>query len=172
MRTRSSQWRQYSLFCKKCGLEPLPTTLETICRFIAYIAPGTQFFTVQNYVAGLPSVHNLHNLSAPHLTHFWIRQMLSWLKRQRNDRPNRKLSITPQILLAIHTKLRFVSRRFRPQLWSACLFGFFWLIRKSNLLQNRYGKKYLTLCDVATTSIGLTLGGTALKTLGFLAHRI
>lgn len=91
-RTRKSQWKCFFEFCASIGVAPLPADVETVSLFIAHLSLGREFSTVNNYVGSIVSLHHVHDLQAPDLSHFKIKQALAGLKQTaKNTQTGRKV---------------------------------------------------------------------------------
>lgn len=127
---------------------------------------------MQNYVASIVSLHHFNDFTPLDLSHYTIRQSLSGLRRSREDRPNKRCPITPQMLLKIRSKLHHVPQKVRAPFWAACLFAFTSLLRRSNLLPGKDNSRFLRFSDVECAKFGLLLSIETLKNQRFIASRV
>lgn len=126
-------------FCMATGLWPVHSaggwTATDICRFIAWLGGQVgSYDTVQNYLTNGPRIyHMMHNLPWKEKAEsFGVTLALRGLKRVKGaGRPGQKLPITPELLLAIRSRLDFTQVN-DISLWAACLVAFFGFLRKSN----------------------------------------
>jgi hypothetical protein len=95
--------------------------------------------------------------------------LLKGVRRHLGDTVNRKLPITPRILLAIR-QLLDLTKPFDIVFWAACLVGFYSLLRKSNLLPPSpcpRTRHHLCRRDVIRSPAGLALCIRHSKTIQF-----
>ena len=167
-RTRLVQWRFYEKFCALYRFPCTPATAHNICLYIAYMdSKGFEYSSVLNYVHSLASLHNYHNLPSPPIKHFSVNQALTGLRKNREDRPNKKLPITVELLHKIHESLHCIPSRFRLAFWSACLVAFFTLLRRSNLFSCKAKNCNLKIKDIVIVEDQLYVRAQQIKTNKF-----
>lgn len=91
------------------------------------------------------------------------------VRRTRDDRPNKRSPITPQMLLELRSNLRQVPKKYRASFWAVCTLAFTTLLRISNLLPEKENTRFLRLGDVKATRTKLCLTIQLLKYQRFLA---
>ena len=128
------QWRAYLLFCKFYGLKTIPATTDTLCLYGQFL--GRSFKSVEsirNYISGVKTMHLFLGMKFPEENWFQIDLVFKGLARIKKHTPNRALPMTPQILREIYTFLD-MSKSDDITFWCLCLFMFFLMARKSNLV--------------------------------------
>lgn len=156
-----TQWRAFLLFCCFCSLNPLPISVNDLCRYIMFLAQNMQVYqTVKNYLNGVRVLHLCHDLPFSLLQHFEVRLVLQSVKRRLRQAPFAKLPIEPNLLRAIYSRLDMTSS-LHASLWCSFLFAFFGFLRKSNVvptsLANFDRLKHLSRDSITLTSYGLVL---------------
>lgn len=173
LRTRQAQWRLYYKFCVQYKLTALPATSGTLCLFVAYMASkGFEYSSTLNYLHSLSALHNYQNLAGPPINHFSVMQALAGLKKQRQDRPHKKLPITIEILLFISKNITALPSRTRTAFWAACLIAFFTLLRRSNLFPAKNNKSFLTVGNVIKKDNLYYVAAKQIKTTKFEACKV
>ena len=52
-KTKCSQWKKYINFCAKSASPILPTSVQTMCRYIVYLSEDLKYVTIDNYVSAV-----------------------------------------------------------------------------------------------------------------------
>ena len=91
-----------------------------------------KYSSIVNYLDGIRWLHVMFDYPPPPLSHCRVQLTLRGLKRLLSASVQRKLPITPSILLALRNVMDF-SLPLHRALWAAFLLGFFSFFRKSNI---------------------------------------
>lgn len=151
------------------NLVPLPASVKTVALFIAFLARKSEYTTIVNYTAGIASYHWHHDVEAPDLSSFIIRQALAGVRRQRRELPYKRNAILPSHLTQIRNVLPLIRNKYRATFWAACVVAFFTLLRSSNLFKNyRSSKSHLRVVDLTCFAAGYRVKVPVLKTNRFL----
>lgn len=130
----TTQWRSYLLFCEHFGIEPLPTTTNTLIRFAQFLSRSFKSTaSISNYLSGVKTMHLYLDLVCPDLSCYEIKLVLKGLARSNPHTPHQAQPITPSMLLEFHGYL-LMDSAFDCSFWCLCLFAFFLMARKSNLV--------------------------------------
>ena len=112
----------------------------------------------------------MFDLPPPPLSHCRVQLTLRGLKRLLSASVQRKLPITPHILLALRDVMDF-SLPLHRALWAAFLLGFFTFFRKSNIIPPSHSQfsptKHLSRSDFHFTSWGLIVSVKWSKVIQF-----
>lgn len=131
-----SQFRAYLTFCTKFGLSDINPTVETVCLYVEYLAQRFRSpKSVNNYISGVRLLHKYIGVECASLYSFELDLMLRALDITLIHVPNQRLPLTYRILLQlchICTGLGTTGLVLK----CAYLFGFFGLLRQSNLAPN------------------------------------
>lgn len=147
------------MFCLYFNFPPLPTTVDTMCLYVQFLARSlTAFTSIQNYVSGVRSLHlrlGLHFPSNP-TERFLLDNVLRGVHRSHVYIPKQASPITPQILRAMFAHLD-ITKPVDAVFWALFLLAFFTLARKSNLVANVVGGqgRQILRRDVLYTDDGL-----------------
>ena len=133
---------------------------------------GFEYTSVVNYVYSLASMHNYNNLPSPPIKHFSVNQALAGLRRDREDKPNKKLPILIDHLMIIHRGLQHLPKRARTAFWAACLTAFFSLLRRSNLFFAKNQKSFLKVRNFICKDGQYYLSAKQIKTTKFKAGTV
>ena len=64
-----SAQKRYKLFCSASKLPPLPTSEQTLCRFVAHLADAKlSQGTIKGYLAGVRNLHITQGYGDPHIS--------------------------------------------------------------------------------------------------------
>ena len=156
-----SQWKASLLFYCFCGVCPLPTSVENLCRYIMFLAANMNVYqTIKNYLNGVHVLHACHGLSFGLRDHFEVQLVLQAVKRRLRQAPFAKIPITPDILKAFYHRFDLASP-FYASLWCSYIFAFFGFLRKSNVVPRSLASfdclKHLTQDSITITPSGLLL---------------
>jgi hypothetical protein len=128
-----SQFRMYISFCIQFKLRDVNPSVDVICLFVEYLAQRFRSpQSVRNYVSGVRLLHKYLGITCPSLYSFELDLMLRALDITLVHVPNQRLPLTPGILqqlCQICDGLGTLGRVVK----CALLFGFFGLLRQSNL---------------------------------------
>ncbi len=97
--------RAYFQFCDLLGCPPVPISTLNTCRFAAFLARRLKFTSIQQYLNILRVLHLELGLPNPILDNWHLRSLLQGIKKSKADSTNRKLPITPELLLKFHSVL-------------------------------------------------------------------
>ena len=158
---RKKKWKAYLLFYCFCNLQPLPSSVHDLCRYIIFLAANLNVYqSIKNYLNGVRVLHACNGIKFALLDNFEARLVLQAVKRRLRNAPLAKLPVTPDMLMLIYCTID-VSEPFHAALWCSYLFAFFAFLRKSNVVSRSLASfdttKHLTRGDVLRTRFGLTL---------------
>jgi len=169
-KTYDSHRKSYINFCLKMGYPAVPVSQLNLQRYIAYIARRLKPQSVTKYVNIIRLLHLEAGLPNPLEDNWYIKSLLTGIKRSKGQQVNRKLPITPELLLRIRQCLSPA----RPEdiiFWALALLGFFSLLRKSHFLPTSRSsfdpEKMVTRRDFTVRPWGLELNIKASKTIQF-----
>ena len=112
---------------------PVPASPVTILRYTAHLAKRLSANSIPKYLNIIRILHLEVALPDPLKNNWHLHTILKGIARVKGTMPNRKLPITPSILLRIHAILDF-TKILDCVFWAICLTAFFAFLRKSNLL--------------------------------------
>lgn len=128
-----SQFRSYIAFCTQFGLQDIDPSTETICIYVEYLAQRFQSpKSVHNYVSGVRLLHKYLGAPDANLYSFELDLMLRSLDITLRHTPKQRLPITWKILRQLCQVCDGLDT-IGCVLKCALLFGFFGLLRQSNL---------------------------------------
>ena len=129
-----------------------------------------KYSSIVNYLDGIRWLHVMFDYPPPPLSHCHVQLTLRGLKRLLSASVQRKLPITPSILLALRNVMDF-SLPLHCALWAAFLLGFFSFFRKSNITPPSHSQfspnKHLSRSDFHFTTWGLIVSVKWSKVLQF-----
>ena len=129
-----------------------------------------KYSSIVNYLDGIRWLHVMLDYPPPPLSHCRVQLTLRGLKRLLSASVQRKLPITPSILLALRNVMDF-SLPLHRALWAAFLLGFFSFFRKSNIIPPSHSQfspnKHLSRSDFHFTTWGLIVSVKRSKVLQF-----
>lgn len=137
----------------------MPASSEVLCLYATYLARRLSFASVKVYLNVIRIIHLECNLKNP-LDDFKLTCLVQGIKRKKGDRQNRKLPITPEILMKICGTLD-LNRELDSLVWAVALVSFFGMLRRSNVLPLCSAKfdqaKHLRRQDVTFSASAVTL---------------
>lgn len=133
-RNLKTQWKSFFLFCVYFNLTPLPCSLDTLCLFAQFLSRSFQSVdSIRNYLYGVKFLHLFLELPFTHFETFYFKLFMKGLKRCNPHSVKAALPITPDILIKIRKVMDFNNENMYTY-WCLCLFSFFLMCRKSNLV--------------------------------------
>ena len=157
-----NQWVNFLQFCVNLRLEVLPATPTTlICYAQAMSRRLKAHGSLLSFMSGVKKLHWFLGLTTSVFENFQLKLTLSGLRRLNQHVPKQALSITPVILEKIYSVMDF-TREEDVVFWCACVFAFFLLFRKSNLVLDKPwsfdGDKQLRRSDLIFTGRHIVVG--------------
>lgn len=136
--TRSSQWKRFFTFCIQYGLTPLPASPRTVARFLSDLALTCRYTTVVNYLSSITTMHRFYGYQSDFRDSFYLSMSVRGVKMNLGSETRQKVALSPQELLSMYV---FVSLGdpFHRACWSAIIFSFRTLLRKSHFLTDSTG---------------------------------
>lgn len=115
------------------GYPPVPITHSALLRYTAFLARRLKPQSVSKYLNIIRLLHLESDLPNPLEDNWVLQSLLKGIRRAKGQQVNRKLPITPAILLQLRSHLNFQDP-LHTVFWAICLLAFFSLLRKSNIL--------------------------------------
>ena len=132
-----SYWVKFLQFCLCCRMVALPASGETLMCFLQSVANRVKSFqTVRAYSSAVRKLHQLVGVTLRGFSYYPLTLMMDGIKRGCQHIKQQARPITPKLLLIIHNRLDF-SKEDDCIFWCVCLFAFYLLFRKSNLLPDK-----------------------------------
>lgn len=166
LRTRNSQWKRFLNFCEANGLTPLPVDVLTVAKFLIDLSMTCKFTTCNNYLSSIISLHKFFGEDHSFRDSFVIQLVIKGLGKRLGKTVSQKLGLTPNEMLDIYQKLDFSDINTITK-WSALVFSFRTLLRKSNIVQstlNNLGMA-VTRSDIVFNETGLIVNVRKTKTI-------
>ncbi len=146
----------------------LPVSPEDLMMFAQFLSLTLVVPTVQNYIAGVGTLHKYTGFPFPDTSQFFFKLFFKGLARLHPHIPHRAQPITPQILSQIAKRLNFQYPA-HITIWSLFLMAFFTFARKSNLVPPTHDAfdplKHLTRGNIAVSKSGLLVTFVWTKTI-------
>ena len=133
LKTRNSQWSKYLTFCIDMGLKALPADPSTVSRFLVFLARSCKFSTINNYLSAINVLHKFYGHGIDYRQYYLIQLILKGLKRQLGTQLDQSRPFSKNQLIAMYATLD-LTNDMDIILWSALIFSFRTLLRKSNVL--------------------------------------
>ena len=152
LRNMHSQYALFLQFCEAFQYQAMPASHLTLCAFMQFLdrefkSPST----VKNYLIGVKWFHVLAGMETAQFDHVSVKLVQKGIARLKKHKPKQALPLTPEILEDIHKFLDLTNLN-DASLWTALIFGFFLMARKSNLVPDSVNKfepsKHLCRSDV------------------------
>ncbi len=149
-------------------LQPVPASLFTVLSFAQFLARTHAPASVQNYLAGVCTLHKVHGALFPDLSAFAPRLILKGIAKLNPVVVKQASPITPQILLSILTIIDPINP-LHVTFWAAALIAFFSFARGSNLFAASVPKfetrKHLCRANISSAPSGLLVTFVWSKTM-------
>jgi len=153
------QLRSYLSFCNNYGYQPAPASATTVMRYVAHLAQRLSYRSIRQYLVIVQAIHDGVLPGKKQVT-----MILKGIRRIKGDSINRKLPMTPEVLLAIRQRLNLRSVN-EATFWCACLFAFYGMLRKSSLFPP--GRMCLRAKQIQVFKKGLILSLMYSKTVQY-----
>ena len=169
-KTYQTQRQCYLAFCTYMGYAPVPATTTTICRYAALLSKTHKYNSIKQYLNIVRILHLEWGLHNPLDQNYNLNCVLKGIRRDLGDSVNRKLPITPMILLDI-LKYLSMDNIVHCNVYAASLVMFFGMLRRSNVLPSSKSKfdtrRHLRRQDVSFRPTGVIIKIRWSKTIQF-----
>lgn len=159
-KTYSSYLKSYLQFCCQYDIVPVPVEPINIARYIAFLSFRLSASSISKYLTVIRLLHIESGFANPLENNWLIKSVIRGMQRTKGTTVNKKMPITPNILLKIKGVIN-LSLQMDVNFWAACLVGFFGMLRRSNFLpQNKNSfdsSKHLRRMDVIKVPNGFVL---------------
>ncbi|MBI1282533.1 MAG: tyrosine-type recombinase/integrase [Anaerolineaceae bacterium] len=149
-----SDWRHFTQWCEKNGLDPLPASVGTVVLYVTACAPRYKLSTIQRRLTAISQRHKTQDLEPP-TSHKAVHSLLASIQRETHYRPNKKealhLSVLNQLMEHVPDGLKGVRDR------AILLVGFWGCLRRSEIAN-------LNVDDITFTDEGVTIAVQYSKT--------
>ena len=135
-KTYASQIKSYLTFCEKLGVAPTPASNLLITQYAAYLARRMKPSSVRQYLNVIRLLHLEDNRDNPLKDNWYVKSTLAGIDRKLGNPTNRKVPVTPTLLMEIGTHLDRKNIA-DTMFWAAAMVMFFGTFRKSNLLPEK-----------------------------------
>ena len=140
-RTKASQWKKYITFCALLLTPVVPTSVDTMCRFIVYLSDTLAFVTIDNYVSGVISLNKYFGYEVAYIRrNFMFSTTLSGIRRMLGDPAPVRLTLTLPNLLNMYYSVNLLDVNERA-IWACIVTSFRSLLRKCNLVPSSQSDK-------------------------------
>lgn len=112
---------------------PVPIGSKNLARYVAFLSFRLAASSVSKYLTVIRLLHLESGFPNPMQDDWYIKSVIRGMQRVKGTVVNKKMPITPGILLKIKPMLNFTVTK-DVNFWAACLVGFFGMLRRSNFL--------------------------------------
>ncbi|CAG2193334.1 unnamed protein product [Mytilus edulis] len=174
-RTYRTQLNCFHTFCELLDLALVPFSADNVCLYIAYLVDVKSFkyCTIVNYLNIIKHLHKANGLEEPISGNWQIQKVLNGVRRSIGDAQKGAELMTPRLLLIIKANLDLNSQN-DICIWSACLMGFYGLLRPGNFLHSgKYVEhRDIQICDVHYHRNGYVIELQWTKTVQFRERKL
>lgn len=174
-RTYRTQLNCFQTFCELLDLALVPFSADNVCLYIAYLVDVKSFkyCTIVNYLNIIKHLHKANGLEEPISGNWQIQKVLNGVRRSIGDAQKGAELMTPRLLLLIKANLDLNSQN-DICIWSACLMGFYGLLRPGNFLHSgKYVEhRDIQICDVHYHRNGYVIELQWTKTVQFRERKL
>ena len=162
--TRNSQWSRFIKFCNEHGLQVMPASANTVCRFLIWQSRTSKYSTCNNYLSAINVLHRFYGHDIDFRQFFVVKLVLKGLKSTLGDKVTQKIPLLK--LLKMYEQLD-LSVELEQILWTIIIVSFRTLLRKSNLVPTLVGdlRHVVLRRDVDRYEWGILLRVGSTKTL-------
>jgi hypothetical protein len=157
VKTYKSQTGSYLKFCMHYNVQPLPSSQETLCSYLAFLSRSLSPNSIKGYMNAVRLLHIEAGFPNPIAQNWEISMIQRGISRLMGKPPKQKMPITIQILTDLHRTL--VDSPSDWAFWLACLVAFYGFLRKSTLLPQSddiKAGKYIARSDVVQLPCSLS----------------
>jgi site-specific recombinase XerD len=147
-RAYASDWRDFSSYCGRHGLQSLPATPQSVTLYLTDLSQRSKLATIKRRLAAIAQTHTERGLESP-TTHEIVRRVVRGIGRTIGAAQTKKSAITLDHLRAMLLEIHGDSLKARRDR-AIVLLGFAAALRRSELVA-------LTTDDVAFCREGLRL---------------
>lgn len=146
----------------------LPITKEGISLYIAFLAHVKQFRfqTIQNYLVIVKHLHKTNGFNDPVKDNWQVLHLLQGVKRVLGTAQGCATPITPEMLLCVKEQLN-MYKLLHLSVWTACLIGFFGMLRPGNFLKRDKSVPILRIHQIECREMDYIISFDYTKTIQF-----
>ena len=127
--------RSYIQVCEMMNMPPVPASQEFIAQYSAFLAHQLKPASVKQYLNIIRILHVEANMVNPLQDNWYVHTTLKGIERIKGTSVQRKVPMTPSILMQIKKLLDFSCLE-DNMFWAACVLMFFATLRKSDLVSD------------------------------------
>ena len=166
-----NHWVNYLEFCIYFSLAAFPAQATTLMWFVQYLSDKVKSHrTIQGAVSAINKLHKILRVDNNAFSDYIFQMTMSGLQRLNTHISKQAAPMTPKLLEQIHGQLDLNNVQ-DAVFWAVCIFGFFLLFRKSNLIPDTKNgfdsSKQLSRGDVAFTQENIVVGIRWAKNMQF-----
>lgn len=113
----------------------MPASVITVARFLVTLGMTCKFSTCNNYLSSVVTLHKFFGEDSSFRDSYVIQLVIKGLGNKLGKEVSQKIGLTPQELVNLYHKLEF-SNLNTLTMWTALIFCFRTLLRKSNVVQS------------------------------------
>ena len=132
--------KRYLDFCELYNLVPVPVSMSQAARYVGYLSESLSASSIPKYLTILRVLHFEQGLPDPHVMHMHeVKSVLTGVAKLKGLQAHRVKPLTPSLLLKMFDVLDLCNLD-NLMFLTACLVGFYGLLRKSNLFPPSKGE--------------------------------
>ena len=129
-------WKRYLKFCTDIGETPVPAAIQTVVRFLVFLARDCKFSTVNNYLSAIVSLHKFYGYDATFRDCFLVELVMKGLHSQLGDHRVQMQPLSLSQLRQIHDTC--LHSQLDITMWLIVILSFRSLLRKSNIVPDSH----------------------------------
>jgi integrase len=144
----AADWQLFNRWCEKAGRVPMPASADTVELYITWmlVDNGRRVSTAARHVSAIAHYHRLAGERRPITPE--VKAVLGAVKRQRREKPQGKLAITPEDLRKVSAACGETNAGTRNR--AILILGFATSLRRSDLAR-------LELADISYADEGIII---------------
>lgn len=166
--SRSSQWKKFFTFCNDLGVTGVPASTTTVIQFLCNIAKDVKHNTIQAYLSAINVLHKFMGQDIDFRQYYIVRCCLSGLKRKYGTCVVQKIPLSISQFSDIYCKMD--RNAYNITCWAACMLCFRTLLRKSNVVLDKYKQlndHFIRRRNISFTSDGMIVTVESTKTIQY-----
>lgn len=168
--TRNSQWKKYIQFCTSMSLQPVPAESLTLARYLVKLSSVCKYTTINNHLSAISVLHKFYGYEAGFRDSFLIKMVLSGIKSKYGTAVASKSILTVNQLRLMYSLLPKLE--INETFWTAILFSFHTLLRKSNIVPSTNSTHTLCRSDITFILKGMVVSVGSAKNLRYKERKL
>ena len=139
-----TQWKAYVLFCTYFQLDMFKVTSDDLGLYVQFLSRTmSSYSAINNYLSGVKLLFSLADVEFPSVKTVYVQLVLKGIKRTKTLATKQAKALDPFLLMELYDHID-LANPFEVTIWCCILFGFYGMLRISQLCPKTYASVYVS----------------------------